>query len=160
MTTIAPPPVTRDCRQMGSLESAEAFETTSSPPIRALSQEQTTHAHSVIAFEMVSLDRASPRAVARAALPADSQQSWSQERFSNGLWRLPSSRALAADLGVSRFTVKLALEQLRTEGYLRTSAGSGTFVADPLPITICRCSGPEEEKRRALREELPSELRI
>ncbi|HEX7941290.1 MAG TPA: GntR family transcriptional regulator, partial [Gemmatimonadaceae bacterium] len=33
--------------------------------------------------------------------------------------RLPSTRALAADLGVARNTVLLAFEQLRSEGYLQ-----------------------------------------
>jgi GntR family transcriptional regulator/MocR family aminotransferase len=47
--------------------------------------------------------------------------------------RVPSSRALAVDLGVSRTTTLLALEQLLAEGYLRTRRGSGTFVADELP---------------------------
>ncbi len=47
--------------------------------------------------------------------------------------RLLSSRALAADLGVSRTTSLLALEQLLAEGYLTTRPGSGTFVARDLP---------------------------
>jgi GntR family transcriptional regulator / MocR family aminotransferase len=47
--------------------------------------------------------------------------------------RLPSSRAVAADLGVSRTTAVLALEQLLAEGYLATRRGSGTFVAQDLP---------------------------
>jgi GntR family transcriptional regulator/MocR family aminotransferase len=47
--------------------------------------------------------------------------------------RLLSSRALAADLGVSRTTSLLALEQLLAEGYLTTRRGSGTFVARELP---------------------------
>jgi GntR family transcriptional regulator/MocR family aminotransferase len=47
--------------------------------------------------------------------------------------RIPSSRALAADLGVSRTTTLLALEQLQAEGYLATRRGSGTFVAAELP---------------------------
>ncbi len=47
--------------------------------------------------------------------------------------RLPSSRALAADLGVSRTTSLLALEQLVAEGYLTPRPGSGTFVAHELP---------------------------
>ncbi|MFH9741331.1 PLP-dependent aminotransferase family protein [Streptomyces roseolus] len=42
--------------------------------------------------------------------------------------RLPSSRALAADLGVSRGLVTEAYEQLTAEGYLRTDRGSGTWV--------------------------------
>jgi GntR family transcriptional regulator/MocR family aminotransferase len=47
--------------------------------------------------------------------------------------RLPSSRALASDLGVSRTTSLLALELLQAEGYLTTRAGSGTYVAVELP---------------------------
>ncbi len=43
--------------------------------------------------------------------------------------RLPSTRALAAELGVSRNTVMAAFEQLIAEGYLEGHAGSGTFVA-------------------------------
>src|SRR6476660_8659971 len=47
--------------------------------------------------------------------------------------RLPSSRALADDLRVSRTTTLLAYEQLFAEGYLETRRGSGTFVAAPPP---------------------------
>jgi GntR family transcriptional regulator/MocR family aminotransferase len=47
--------------------------------------------------------------------------------------RLPSSRALADDLAVSRTTAVLALEQLLAEGYLAARRGTGTFVADDLP---------------------------
>jgi GntR family transcriptional regulator / MocR family aminotransferase len=47
--------------------------------------------------------------------------------------RIPSSRALAADLGVSRTTTLLAFEQLMAEGYLATRHGSGTFVSHELP---------------------------
>ena len=43
--------------------------------------------------------------------------------------RLPSSRALAADLGVSRRLVVDAYAQLLAEGYLRARPGAGTFVA-------------------------------
>ena len=43
--------------------------------------------------------------------------------------RLPSERALAARLGVSRVTVVRALTRLRLEGLVVTRHGSGTFVA-------------------------------
>ena len=43
--------------------------------------------------------------------------------------RLPSSRALAVDLGVSRSVTEQAYEQLLAEGWLETRRGSGTFVA-------------------------------
>lgn len=48
---------------------------------------------------------------------------------------LPSSRDLAASLGVSRNTVTEAFDHLRAEGYLRARAGVGTFVSsDVQPI--------------------------
>jgi len=43
--------------------------------------------------------------------------------------RLPSSRDLAADLGVSRGLVTEAYEQLTAEGYLRSDRGAGTWVS-------------------------------
>ncbi|GGX78055.1 PLP-dependent aminotransferase family protein [Streptomyces microflavus] len=43
--------------------------------------------------------------------------------------RLPSSRELAADLGVSRGLVTEAYEQLTAEGYLRSGQGAGTWVS-------------------------------
>jgi GntR family transcriptional regulator/MocR family aminotransferase len=56
--------------------------------------------------------------------------------------RLPSSRALADDLDVSRTTTLLAFEQLTAEGYLVGRHGSGTFVAHELPDDLPRTSGP------------------
>lgn len=47
--------------------------------------------------------------------------------------RLPSSRDLATDLGVSRNTVVAALNQLTVEGYLSSHIGSGTYVNDNVP---------------------------
>lgn len=48
--------------------------------------------------------------------------------------RVPATRALAADLSVSRNTVTYAYEQLIAEGYLETRAGDGTYVADTEPV--------------------------
>src|SRR5256885_11337247 len=47
--------------------------------------------------------------------------------------RLPASRVMAADLGVSRNTALAAIEQLVSEGYLETRRGSGCYVAQSLP---------------------------
>ncbi len=47
--------------------------------------------------------------------------------------RLPSTRQLAKDLGIARNTAKNAYNQLTIEGYLVTTAGSGTRVAKDLP---------------------------
>lgn len=42
--------------------------------------------------------------------------------------RLPSTRALARELGLSRITVLAAYEQLRAEGYIQSQVGSGSYV--------------------------------
>ncbi|MET0578031.1 MAG: winged helix-turn-helix domain-containing protein, partial [Ilumatobacteraceae bacterium] len=43
--------------------------------------------------------------------------------------RLPTSRFLAADLGVSRSTVTTVYDRLVAEGILEARVGDGTFVA-------------------------------
>ncbi|MFV2196697.1 PLP-dependent aminotransferase family protein [Nocardiopsis sp. LOL_012] len=48
--------------------------------------------------------------------------------------RLPSSRALAVRLGVSRTVVTEAYQQLYAEGWLEGRHGSGTFVAEHTPL--------------------------
>ena len=58
--------------------------------------------------------------------------------------RLPSSRALAEDLAVSRTTTMLAFEQLTAEGYLVGRHGSGTFVAHELPDDLPRTNGARQ----------------
>ena len=47
--------------------------------------------------------------------------------------KLPSTRALSAEIGCSRNTVIAAYEQLLAEGYVEARIGSGTVVADTLP---------------------------
>lgn len=46
--------------------------------------------------------------------------------------RLPSTRSLAAELGISRMPVVLAFEQLLAEGYIASRVGAGSFVAPGL----------------------------
>ncbi|WP_435660588.1 PLP-dependent aminotransferase family protein [Leisingera caerulea] len=48
--------------------------------------------------------------------------------------RLPSTRALAQDLGVARSTVVTAYEQLVAEGFAEARQGAGIFVCDVAPI--------------------------
>src|SRR5215210_4050226 len=47
--------------------------------------------------------------------------------------RVPSTRALAQSLHVSRTTVTQSYEQLISEGYLQAAIGSGTTVCHQLP---------------------------
>jgi GntR family transcriptional regulator/MocR family aminotransferase len=55
--------------------------------------------------------------------------------------RLPSTRALADELGLSRIPVVGAFEQLLAEGYLESRVGAGTFVARVLPDVGPRTPG-------------------
>lgn len=64
--------------------------------------------------------------------------------------RLPSTRALAADLGVARNTVLLAFDQLRSEGYLVGRRGRGTHARDVVPDTMLTVR-PMPRPRRAAR---------
>jgi GntR family transcriptional regulator / MocR family aminotransferase len=90
---------------------------------------------SIIAFEMIRLDRTSPEPL-HQQLYRQIRDELRSGSFSDGASRLPSSRVLAADLGISRLTVNLAFSKLHAEGYLRSKAKSGTFVAYPSPDTF------------------------
>lgn len=61
--------------------------------------------------------------------------------------RLPSSRDLAQDLGVSRNTVMAAISQLTVEGYLVSHVGSGTFVADSVQALRTPPSSVRQSRR-------------
>jgi GntR family transcriptional regulator/MocR family aminotransferase len=75
--------------------------------------------------------------------------------------RVPSSRSLAVELGISRIPVLNAYAQLLAEGYFESRKGAGTFVSDALPesLTVCKDrtpqfaqagSGPRPVARRGL----------
>jgi len=61
--------------------------------------------------------------------------------------RLPSTRMLASELGISRTTTALAYEQLLLEGYLESRVGQGTAVARQVPAALTR--GPASRARQA-----------
>jgi len=62
--------------------------------------------------------------------------------------RLPASRTLATDLGVSRTTVINALDRLTAEGLLEARTGAGTFVSRDLEMErpAVRVASPEAER--------------
>src|SRR6266567_2996290 len=97
---------------------------------------------SVVAFEMVRLDRAAVEPL-HHQLYRQIRDELKSGSFSDGVSRLPSSRALAVDLGISRLTVNLAFSKLHAEGYLQSKVRSGTFVADPLPETFLSADKPK-----------------
>jgi GntR family transcriptional regulator/MocR family aminotransferase len=64
--------------------------------------------------------------------------------------RVPSSRIMAAKLGVARASVVLAYEQLLAEGYVESRHGSGTFIARDLTGLASRRRTPPRVRKRAL----------
>lgn len=68
--------------------------------------------------------------------------------------RIPSSRSLAAQLGVSRMTVVNAYDQLFAEGYLDGKIGAGTFVASELPEELLQMPKTRPVKTEAFSRQL------
>lgn len=62
--------------------------------------------------------------------------------------RLPSVRALAAELAVNQNTILRVYERLTAEGLLERRHGDGTFVADRVP------TGQMKAQRQLLRQEI------
>jgi GntR family transcriptional regulator len=65
---------------------------------------------------------------------------------------IPPERQLSADLGVSRLTLRAALEDLAREGYLVRRRGSGTFVSEPkIAQELTMTSFTDDMRARGLR---------
>src|SRR5437764_1207894 len=64
---------------------------------------------------------------------------------------IPSERQLSADLGVSRLTLRAALDDLAREGYLVRRRGSGTYVQQPkIAQELTMTSFSEDMRRRGM----------
>ncbi|MGH3104611.1 MAG: GntR family transcriptional regulator [Gaiellaceae bacterium] len=65
---------------------------------------------------------------------------------------IPSERQLSVDLGVSRLTLRAAVDELVREGYLVRRRGSGTFVREPkIAQELTMTSFSEDMRRRGMR---------
>ncbi|POP45028.1 PLP-dependent aminotransferase family protein [Superficieibacter electus] len=74
--------------------------------------------------------------------------------------RIPSSRALAEMMAISRNSVIAGLHRLLDEGYLETRKGSGTFVAQSIPesaIGVCQ-PGISPESRHFSTDQLNADI--
>lgn len=89
----------------------------------------------------LALDRTAPGGL-RAQLEHALRGAIREGRLQAGS-RVPSSRALAEDLCVSRRLVVEAYAQLLAEGYLSASAGAGTFVARNASASAVPEAAPE-----------------
>jgi GntR family transcriptional regulator len=64
---------------------------------------------------------------------------------------IPSERQLSAELGVSRLTLRAALDELAREGYVVRRRGSGTFVSEPkIAQELTMTSFTEDMRRRGM----------
>src|SRR3989440_8153232 len=123
--------IERNCRNRGKIGMS-----------RSESPLKKRRRRSIIAFEMIRLDRTATEPL-HEQLYRQIRDELKSGRFSDSSSRLPSSRTLAIDRGVSRSTVRLALSKLHAEGYLRSTPGSGTFVANLLPETFLTADRPK-----------------
>lgn len=75
---------------------------------------------------------------------------------------IPSERQLSADLGVSRLTLRAALDDLAREGYVVRRRGSGTFVGEPkIAQELTMTSFTDDMRHRGMRPSSRTlELRI
>jgi len=65
---------------------------------------------------------------------------------------IPPERQLSADLGVSRLTLRAAVDELVREGYLVRRRGAGTFVGEPkISQELTMTSFTEDMRRRGMR---------
>lgn len=69
--------------------------------------------------------------------------------------RLPSSRALAAELGVARAVVEQSYDQLQAEGWTQSRRGAGTFVTD---AGVRRSAPAAPASQRTTRRDVPSRV--
>src|SRR5205814_5528834 len=86
----------------------------------------------VMSFEMVRLDRASSEPLYQQ-LYRQIREELESGSFDSSASRVPSSRVLAATLGISRPTVSQALSKLCAAGYVQARKRHGIFVDDHLP---------------------------
>jgi GntR family transcriptional regulator/MocR family aminotransferase len=77
-----------------------------------------------------------------------------EQRLRSGA-RLPATRVLAADLGVSRTTVLCAYDQLAAEGFITGLGGGGTRVAPALAVDRRDASLQAATARGARKAQLP-----
>jgi GntR family transcriptional regulator/MocR family aminotransferase len=69
--------------------------------------------------------------------------------------RLPSTRDLASQFGLARGTIVNAFEQLKSEGYVEGSVGSGTYVSKVLPEKLLHVSSGHVASRHAAKLAVP-----
>jgi GntR family transcriptional regulator / MocR family aminotransferase len=97
---------------------------------------------------MIAVDRGSSRALHRQIY--DTYRGAIVDGSLRPGQRIPSTRVLASETGVSRFPVLNAYAQLLAEGYLESRVGAGTIVSCSLPEQLTS-SGPTDARPALIR---------
>jgi GntR family transcriptional regulator/MocR family aminotransferase len=105
-----------------------------------------TRSSSFITLGAVSLEAGSPTPLYRQ-LYEQIRAAILTGQLAAGL-RLPPTRTLAAELGVSRNTVVNAFEQLMAEGYIEAKVGAGSYITSALPEEVLQVRARDNEERR------------
>src|SRR5215467_14428706 len=83
---------------------------------------------------IIAVDRNAPKALHRQIY--DAYRSAIVKGSLRPRQRIPSTRVLASELGVSRLPVLNAYAQLLAEGYIQSRVGAGTVVSTSLPFYL------------------------
>jgi GntR family transcriptional regulator / MocR family aminotransferase len=89
------------------------------------------HKASSVFSPLIQIDRRSPHPIHRQIYDAF-RSAIVRRNLSSGQ-QIPSTRALAAELSISRIPILTAYAQLLAEGYFESRVGAGTFVSRSLP---------------------------
>lgn len=74
--------------------------------------------------------------------------------------RLPATRDLAREYGLSRGTIVSAFDELKSEGYVEGSIGSGTFVSKVLPEDLLEVRRESSRDAAKLKKQKPVQRRL
>jgi len=98
---------------------------------------------------IISINRKAPKALQRQIY--DAYRTAIVERSLRSGQRIPSTRVLASELGVSRFPVLNAHAQLLAEGYFESRVGAGTVVSSSIPDQLTTGEPPSRARSAAAR---------
>jgi GntR family transcriptional regulator/MocR family aminotransferase len=98
---------------------------------------------------IISINRKAPKALQRQIY--DAYRTAIVERSLRSGQRIPSTRVLASELGVSRFPVLNAHAQLLAEGYFESRVGAGTVVSSSIPDQLTTGEPPSRARSAATR---------
>lgn len=98
---------------------------------------------------ILAVDRKSSKALHRQVY--DAYRAAILDRSLRAGQRVPSSRVLASELGISRIPILTAYAQLLAEGYFESRVGSGTVVSRSLPeqVTFSETRRPQSARVQA-----------